>query len=462
MLHKQQSIKQDVSLSGKGLHTGENVTITLKPAPANHGIKFKRIDLENQPIVHADVDNVIDTSRGTTLEENNVKIATCEHLLSAIVGLEIDNILIEINNVELPILDGSAIEFINALAQGEIIEQNQLREYFEIEDTITYKDEERNVEISISPSNEYRINVMTDYNSPVLGTQHASLNSLVDFKDSFADARTFCFLHEIESLYKAGLVKGGDLDSAIVFVDEAVDEDKIIELRKIFNKPDIKIKENGYLNNSTLRYSNEPARHKLLDVIGDLALVGKPIMGNVFAVRPGHKANIELAKLIKKAITKKKNNVPKVDFNKEPIYSSMDVYKWLPHGAPFRLVDKIVHLDDTSVIGVKNVTINEPQFTGHFPDNPVFPGVLLLETIAQVGGIFALSTVEEPDNYWTYFMGIENAKFRKMIIPGDTVVIKCDLLRPIRRGLVNMKGTAYVGDTIVCETEILASIVKKS
>ncbi len=461
MLHRQQTIKKEVSLSGKGLHTGEEVILTFKPGEANSGIKFCRSDLEGQPIIDADVNNVVDTSRGTTLEQNNAKISTCEHVLAALVGLEIDNIIIDLNNVEVPIMDGSAIDFISALQKAEIVEQNFLREYYDIDKPIIYKEEGRNVELTITPSDEYRIAVMTDYNSSVINTQHASMNHISEFVENFSNCRTFCFLHEIESLYKAGLVRGGDLDNAIVFVEDKISPEKLEELKKIFNKPDIKVDSKGYLNNSELRCKDEPTRHKLLDVIGDLALIGKPIRGNVFAARPGHKANIELAKLIKKEMMKKKKSAPKIDLTKPPLFNSVDIYKALPHQAPFRLVDKIVHLDDKSVIGVKNVTINEPQFTGHFPENPVFPGVLLLETIAQVGGVFALSTVPDPDNYWTYFMGIEKAKFRKMVVPGDTIIIKCDLLRPIRRGLVNMLGTAYVGDTVVCEAEILASITKK-
>lgn len=458
---KQHTIKETVSVSGVGLHTGHHVTLRFLPAEPGHGIKFQRVDLEDKPIIEADVDNVIDISRGTTIAKGEARVSTIEHTLAALVGLQIDNILIEVDGPETPILDGSAVQFIEALESVGLEEQNALREYYEIKESISYSDPERDVDMTILPLDDYRVTVMVDYNSPVLGSQHASLNNIKDFKQEISSCRTFCFLHELEQLHKQGLVRGGDLNNAIVVVDKVVNDNELDDLAKLFNKEKVEVKAEGILNNIELRYKNEPARHKLLDVVGDLALVGKPLKGQVMAARPGHKSNVAFAKKIKDSMRKSRKQAPKYDAKATPLFNAQQVYQALPHEFPFKLVDKIVSLDQDSVVGVKNVTINEPIFQGHFPDNPIFPGVLLLETIAQVGGIFILNTVEDPENYITLFMGVDKCKFRKPVLPGDTVVIKCTLLAPIKRGIAHMHGQAFVGDNLVCETEILASIVRR-
>ncbi len=458
---KQHTIKEPVTVSGVGLHTGVEANMTFQPAKVDHGIKFQRVDLPDQPIVDADVDNVVDLSRGTTIEQNGARVNTVEHTLAALVGLEIDNVLIQLDGPEPPIMDGSSKMFTDALEKVGTEEQNALRNFFEVPEAIIYREKERNVEIAALPLDDYRVTVMVDYNSPVLGSQHAYLNDINDFNRDIADCRTFCFLHELEMLHKNNLIKGGDLNNAIVVVDRVVKDHELESLAKLFNKPKVEVKKEGILNNVELRYRNEPARHKLLDVVGDLALVGRPIKAQILAARPGHAANVAFAKKLKKAMLEQDTNVPRYNPKLPPVLDIKQIENRLPHRYPFLLVDKIFHLDDESVAGVKNVTMNEPFFQGHFPGNPVMPGVLQIEAMAQVGGILVLNTVPDPENYWTLFLGVENFKFRKMVLPGDTLVIQCDLIAPIKRGIAKMRGRAYVGNQLVCEGSMVARIVRK-
>ncbi|MES2139534.1 MAG: bifunctional UDP-3-O-[3-hydroxymyristoyl] N-acetylglucosamine deacetylase/3-hydroxyacyl-ACP dehydratase [Bacteroidota bacterium] len=463
MIIKQRTIKKQVSISGTGLHTGKQVNLTFVPAPENHGYKFQRVDLTDNPIIDADVDNVIDTARGTTLEQNGARVYTTEHVLAALVGLEIDNMLIQLDGPEIPIMDGSSMPFIKLLEGAGLMEQNAERIYFELKENLTYEDPIKNVEMLAVPQDSFRLTVMVDYNSDVLGTQHAHIYNVNQFKTDIAMCRTFVFLHELEALLANDLIKGGDLNNAIVLVDKEISEDQINHLKKIFHKEDVEIKGKGVLNNTTLHYFNEPARHKLLDIVGDLALVGVPLKMHILAARPGHAGNIAFAKKIKALIKSqraKKNASPMFDLSKEPVLNIMDIQKLLPHRQPFLLIDKIMELTQESVVGVKNVTMNEEFFKGHFPENPVMPGVLLVEAMAQTGGILVLKTVPDPENYLTYFMKLDGVKFKQKVIPGDTVVFDLKLLTPIRRGICHMKGIAYVNNKPVMEAEMMAQIVK--
>ena len=460
--HKQQTIQKSVTLSGVGLHTGVQTNMTFLPAKPNHGIKFQRIDLPGSPIIDADCDRVVDVSRGTTIEQAGARVSTIEHTLAACVGLEIDNVLIQLDGPEPPIMDGSSIQFVNVLKEAETVEQNALRDFFEVQDSIFYREAARNVEIAALPLDDYRVTVMIDYNSPVLGSQHASITNIRQFEKEIASCRTFCFLHELEMLYKNNLIRGGDLNNAIVIVDRIVEPHELDNIAKMLNKPKVEVKKEGILNNIELRYNNEPARHKLLDIIGDLALAGRPLKAQILAARPGHAANVAFAKKLKKAMAEAdKKGIPRYNPSLPPVMDINQVMSTLPHRYPFLLIDKIIYLDSESVAGVKNVTMNEPFFQCHFPGNPVMPGVLQVEAMAQIGGILVLNTVPDPENYWTYFLGIEEFRFRKMVLPGDTLIIQCDLLAPIKRGIAKMSGRGYVGTTLVCEGTMTASIVRK-
>lgn len=461
MSQMQKTIKESVSLSGKGLHTGYEVTITFHPAPVNHGYKFRRTDLEGKPYITPIVDNVVETSRGTTLEENGVQIHTIEHVLASLVGLELDNILMEFTGPEAPILDGSSIKYVEALKSAGIVEQDAEKDYYVIKERTVFRDEENNIELVAYPDDQFSVDVMVDYNSKVLGHQYASYHPSHDFEKEIAPSRTFVFFHELEYLLKHNLIKGGDLNNAIVIMENEVPQSELDRITDLFNKPHIKVKE-GVLNNVDLRFSNEPARHKLLDVLGDLSLIGRPIKGKIVASRPGHYANTQLAKIIKDNIKKELSRIaiPKYDVNKKPLYDINQIKGLLPHRYPFLLIDKVTEMTETSVIGIKNVTMNENFFLGHFPNEPIMPGVLQVEAMAQVGGILALSQVEDPENYQTLFLKIDKVRFKRKVIPGDTIIFRLELLAPIRRGLVNMFGQAFVGDDLVMEGELMAQVSK--
>ena len=458
---KQQTIQNEVSLDGVGLHTGKQVKLTFKPAPENTGYVFKRVDLEGAPIIEADVSYVTDTKRGTNLEKNGVKIQTSEHVLAACVGLEIDNIIIELDASEPPIMDGSSKYFVQALEEAGIKEQEAEKEEYVINEVICYRDEASGSEIVVMPADTYKVTTMVDFGTKVLGTQNASIEHVSEFKENISNSRTFSFLHEIEALLEHGLIKGGDLNNAIVYVDKEIGEETLKKLRVAFNRDEISVKPNGILDNLTLHHPNEAARHKLLDVLGDLALIGTRIRGKVIATKPGHYVNTEFAKKLAKFIKEeKRNKVPKIDLSVKPIMDVNDIMETLPHRPPFLLVDKIYELTDSTVVGVKNVTMNEPFFVGHFPGKPVMPGVLQVEAMAQTGGILALKSVPDPENYLTYFMKIDNVRFKQQVVPGDTLIFKLELLAPIRRGICQMQAYGYVNGKLATEAVLMAQIVK--
>jgi len=460
---KQKTIaKTSVTLKGEGLHTGLQVEVTFKPAPENHGFRFKRVDLEHKPTIHAIVDNVVDTSRSTTIEENGARVGTVEHILSAAYGLGLDNLLIEINAPETPILNGSASPYVNAILQAGIVDQEHDKNYFIVKNNITYSDEEHGIELMTFPDDELSFNVMIDYKSAVLGNQYAILNSLKDYPSEIAPCKTFVFLRELEFLLKNNLIKGGSLDNAIVIIEKGTTQDELDRLADLFGKPRVKAKDQGILNDSDLIFSNEPARHKLLDLVGDLALIGQPIKGKILATRPGHASNVEFAKKIRQEIIRRnqQGNIVEFDLTKPPVIDVNQIKKILPHRYPFLLVDKIIEMSSIEIVGVKNVTVNEPFFQGHFPGEPVMPGVLIIEAMAQTGGVLVLSNVDEPECYSTYFIKIDKVKFKRKVVPGDTLVFRLELIAPIRRGIVNMRAEAFVNGTIAAEGELIAQIVK--
>ena len=457
----QTTISKKISLSGVGLHTGKEVSITFCPADSNHGYVFKRTDIEGNPLIEADANYVTSTERGTCLNKNNITIQTCEHVLASLVGLEIDNVMIELNASEPPIMDGSSKFFVEALENAGIKQLNQKRKEFVVKNVISYKDNATGSEITIIPSNHYMVTTMVDFGTKILGTQNATLENISEFKDNISSCRTFSFLHEIEMLLNKGLIKGGDLNNAIVYVDKPLSSETMSKLKKAFNKDKITVKSNGILDNLTLLYPNEAARHKLLDVIGDLALIGTRVRGKVIATKPGHYINTKFSKKMKNIIKdSKKNNIPQVDFSSKPLMNTTKIMEILPHRPPFLFIDKIYELSDDLVIGVKNVTIDEDFFKGHFPEYPVMPGVIIIEAMAQMGGILVMSKLDDPENYLTFFAKIDKVRFRHKVLPGDTIIFKCSLLGPFRRGICHMQGLAYANGKLCAEAELTAQITK--
>lgn len=463
MAEKQKSIAGDISLKGKGLHSGKEVTLTIKPADANSGYRFRRIDLENKPVIKAVAENVVNTARGTTIQENGVEVMTIEHLCAALYGSGIDNVLVELDGPEVPILDGSAKYFIEALQKSGIIDQDAEKAYFAPKEKIVYHDKEKDIEIVVYPDDKFNVDVQIDFNSRVVGYQYATLKSIDDFDKEIAACKTFVFLHELEALFQNNLIRGGDVDNALIIVDKPMSKEKLDHLAELFNKPKMEVIPEGYLNNTELSFQNEPARHKLLDVVGDLSLTGVPLKAKIIARKPGHHANTELAKIIRKLIRKNrsKSAPPPYDPEKPPVFDINKIKEMLPHRPPFLMVDKITYMDEWVICGIKNVTMNEAFFVGHYPSEPIMPGVLQIESMAQVGGILLLSMVSDPKNYVLYFMKLENIKFKHKVVPGDTLNIRMKLLGPLKRGVALTFGEVFVGDTLVLEGQFMAQLARK-
>ena len=464
----QTTIKKDISLKGVGLHTGKEVNLTFKPAKANTGYIFKRIDLKEKPEIEANINYVFNTDRGTCLNKDNIRIPTTEHVLAALVGLEIDNVSIELDASEPPIMDGSSKFFVEALESVGKKDLEEKRKEFVVRDIITYKEPKSGSEITVIPSSEYQITTMVDFGTKILGTQNATMNSIKNFKDDISNSRTFSFLHEIEMLLNKGLIKGGDLNNAIVYVDKPLSDSTMKKLKKAFNKDDIKVNPNGILDNLTLHHPNEAARHKLLDVVGDLALIGTKIRGRVIATKPGHHVNTEFARKMNTVIEEAKeerklgikiSKIPNIE-GKKPIMDSEKIKEILPHRDPFLFIDEIYELNENDILGLKHVKADEYYFNGHFPDYPILPGVIIVEAMAQIGGILVLTKVPDPENYLTFFAKIDKVKFKNKVFPGDTIIFKCNLLNPVRRGICHMKGLAFVNDRLCAEAELIAQITK--
>ena len=462
-MSKQHTISNPVSLKGVGIHTGKEVNLTFKPAEENFGYAFCRTDLPEKPIIEANINYVVNTDRGTNLDKNGIKIKTSEHVLAALVGMEIDNVLIELDASEPPIMDGSSKYFVEALQKAGIKEQKAIRSEYVVKEVISYYDENTGSDITVIPSNSYEVTTMVDFGTKILGTQNATMKKISQFNTEFANARTFSFLHEIEMLLDNGLIKGGDLNNAIVYVDKELSDETMSKLKKAFNTDKLSVKSNGILDNLNLHYPNEAARHKLLDVVGDLALLGTRIKGKVIANKPGHFVNSMFTKHLSSIIKNEKRNLaPQIDLTKPPIMDVNQIQELLPHRPPFLFIDKILEISDDHVIGLKNVTMNEDFFNGHFPGKPIMPGVLQIEAMAQAGGVLILNTVPDPQNYLTFFAKIDNAKFKYPVVPGDTLIFKCELLSPLRRGICHMRAQAFVDGKLTSEADLMAKIIRKT
>ncbi len=457
---KQNTLKGSFSLCGKGLHTGLFLTVTFNPAPENYGYKIQRIDMEGQPIIDAIAENVIDTQRGTVLAEGEAKVSTVEHAMSSLYALGIDNCLIQVNGPELPILDGSAEKYVEQIQKIGIVEQQAPKSVYIIRKKIEFKNEETGSCITILPDDKFSITTMISYPGKVLAAQFATLDDMKNYSKEIAAARTFVFVREIEPLLNAGLIKGGDLDNAIVIYENEISQDKLDKLADLIHAEHRDATKLGFLNHKPLVWDNEPARHKLLDIIGDMALIGRPIQGRIIATRPGHTVNNKFARQMRREIRKHEIQTPSYDCNEPPVMDVNRIRELLPHRYPMQLVDKVISLSGNSIVAVKNVTSNEPFFQGHFPQEPIMPGVLQIEAMAQAGGLLVLNRVEEPEKWSTYFLAINNVKFRQKVVPGDTLIFKVELLAPLRHGISSMKGYVFVGEKIVSEATFTAQIVK--